>query len=138
MRFKLSFDQRAIETVEAAIPFPIAILVMLATVNLGLVVYGQQAVQAAARHGARMGSVAQDCPACWAVTEARGAIDQARVVQNPNVSILMPGGKPGSVLKVRVTGQVPNFFGGLVAIFPALPSGPFDLQADATFRQEGW
>ena len=42
-------DRRGMETVEAAITFPIAILVMLAVVNLGLVVYGQQAVQAAAR-----------------------------------------------------------------------------------------
>ena len=53
---------------EAAITTPIAILVMLAIVNLGMVVYAQQAVQAAARHGARMGSVAQQCPACYAMS----------------------------------------------------------------------
>ena len=47
-------DRKAIETVEAAITFPIAILIMLALTNLGLVVFGQQAVQAAARHGACM------------------------------------------------------------------------------------
>ena len=63
--------KRAIETLEAAITFPIAILVMLATVNLGMVVYGQQAVQAAARHGARMGSVAQQCGACYASSAAK-------------------------------------------------------------------
>lgn len=34
--------KRAIETLEAAITFTIAILVMLATVNLGMVVYGQR------------------------------------------------------------------------------------------------
>ena len=43
--------------------------------------------------------------------------------------------QPGSLLKIRVTGQVPNFFGGLGAIFPGLPEGPFQLQAEATFRQ---
>ena len=40
---KLLRAKRAIETLEAAITFPIVILVMLATVNLGMVVYGQQA-----------------------------------------------------------------------------------------------
>ena len=43
---------------------------MLATVNLGMVVYGQQAVKAAAREGVRMGSVAQQCSACYALSAA--------------------------------------------------------------------
>ena len=73
--------KRAIETLEAAITFPIAILVMLATVNLGMVVYGQQAVQAAARHGARMGSVAQQCSACYAVSAASSAINGDPIVK---------------------------------------------------------
>jgi uncharacterized membrane protein len=131
-------DRKAIETVEAAITLPIAILVMLATINLGLVVFGQQAVQAAARHGARMGSVAQRCPACYAVREAKGAIETSAIVQKGDVAILAPGGRAGSTLKIRVTGQVPNFFGGLGGIFPGLPKGPFKLQAESTFRQEGW
>ena len=46
-----------LETIEAAITTPIAVLIMLATINLGMVIFGQQAVQAAARHGARMGSL---------------------------------------------------------------------------------
>ena len=131
-------DRSALETVEAAITLPIAILVMLATINLGLVVFGQQAVQAAARHGARMGSVAQQCAACYAVSEARAAIQTAAIVQHGDVTILAPGGRAGSILKIRVTGEVPNFFGGLSAIFPGLPQGPFQLRAEATFRQEGW
>ena len=139
MKFlKLLRDRQAIETVEAAITLPIALLVMIATMNLGLVVFGQQAVQAAARHGARMGSVAQSCPACWAVREARGAIESAGTVQNPSVAILSGGGRAGSILKIRVTGEVPNFFGGLSALFPGLPEGPFLLKGEATFRQEGW
>src|SRR5512143_470654 len=113
--------RKAIETLEAAITFPIAILVMLATINLGLVVFGQQAVQAAARHGARMGSVAQRCAPCYAVSEARTAVQTAAIIQNGDVSILVPGGRAGSLLKIRVTGEVPNFFGGLGAIFPGLP-----------------
>ena len=49
-----------LETIEAAITTPIAVLIMLATINLGMVIFGQQAVQAAVRdrvpqfdHGAR-------------------------------------------------------------------------------------
>jgi hypothetical protein len=131
-------DRKAIETVEAAITFPIAILIMLALTNWGLVVFGQQAVQAAARHGARMGSVAQTCPACWAVREAQGSLEGLSLVQNPEVTVLAPGGVAGSTLKIRVTGEVPNFFGSLGALFPGLPTGPFQLKAEATFRQEGW
>ena len=132
MRFMKA--RRAIETLEAAITFPIAILVMLATVNLGMVVYGQQAVQAAARHGARMGSVAQQCSACYAVSAASSAINSDPIVKEPNVAILAPGGVAGSILSVRVSGSIPSFLGSLV---PGLPAS-FDVSAEATFRQEGW
>jgi hypothetical protein len=126
--------RRAIETLEAAITFPIAILVMLAAVNLGMVVYGQQAVQAAARHGARMGSVAQQCGACYAAGAAGSVIGADPVVKSPQVSILSPGGVAGSILSVRVSGKIPNFIGGLA---PGLPA-EFTVSAEATFRQEGW
>ena len=125
---------RAIETLEAAITFPIAILVMLAAVNLGMVVYGQQAVQAAARHGARMGSVAQQCSACYAASGASSAIQNDPIVKQAGVAILAPGGVTGSILTVQVSGKIPNFIGSLV---PGLP-GSFDVSAEATFRQEGW
>ena len=126
--------RKAIETLEAAITLPIAILVMLATVNLGMVVYGQQAVQAAARQGARMGSVAQQCSACYAVTAASSAIGSDPIVKQAGVAILSPGGVAGSILTVRVTGLIPNFMGAFV---PGLP-GNFTVSAEATFRQEGW
>jgi hypothetical protein len=126
--------KRAIETLEAAITFPIAILVMLATVNLGMVVYGQQSVQAAARHGARMGSVAQQCGACYASSAASSAIYGDPIVKEPSVAILSPGGVAGSILSVRVSGSIPSFLGGLV---PGLPES-FLVSAQATFRQEGW
>ena len=127
-------DQKAIETLEAAITFPIAILVMLATINFGMVVYGQQAVQAAARQGARMGSVAQQCSACYAMSGASSAISSDPIVKQPGVAILSPGGVAGSILTVRVSGSIPSFLGTLV---PGLP-GNFSVSAMATFRQEGW
>ena len=131
-------DQSGMEMLEAAITTPIAILVMLAIVNLGMVVYAQQAVQAAARHGARMGSVAQQCPACYASSAAQSAISDAGIVQNASVSVLAPGGSAGSILKIQVSGTVPNFLAPLTGLFPGLPGDTFKVQADLTFRQEGW
>lgn len=131
-------DRSGMEMLEAAITTPIAILVMLAIVNLGMVVYAQQAVQAAARHGARMGSVAQQCPACYASSAAQSAISDAGIVQNASVSVLAPGGSAGSILKIQVSGTVPNFLAPLTGLFPGLPGDMFTVQADSTFRQEGW
>lgn len=131
-------DQSGMEMLEAAITTPIAILVMLAIVNLGMVVYAQQAVQAAARHGARMGSVAQQCPACYASSAAQSAISDAGIVQNASVSVLAPGGAAGSILKIQVSGTVPNFLAPLTGLFPGLPADSFKVQGDSTFRQEGW
>jgi len=131
-------DHSGMEMLEAAITTPIAILVMLAIVNLGMVVYAQQAVQAAARHGARMGSVAQQCPACYASSAAQSAISDAGIVQNASVSVLAPGGSAGSILKIQVSGTVPNFLAPLTGLFPGLPGDTFKVQADSTFRQEGW
>ena len=132
MRFLRSLN--AIETLEAAITLPVAVLVMLAVVNLGMVVYGQQAVQAAARHGARMGSVAQQCGACYAVSGASQAIQHDPIVKSASVDVVAPGGVAGSILTVRVSGQIPNFIGHLA---PGLPAS-FPVSAEATFRQEGW
>lgn len=131
-------DKRGMEMLEAAITTPIAILVMLAIVNLGMVVYAQQAVQAAARHGARMGSVAQQCPACYAMSGAKSAITQAGILENTSVSVLAPGGSAGSILKIQVSGSVPNFLAPLTRLFPGLPGQTFNVRADSTFRQEGW
>ena len=131
-------DRSAMEMLEAAITTPIAILVMLAIVNLGMLVYAQQAVQAAARQGARMGSVAQQCPACYAVSAAKSAISSAGIVENASVSVLAPGGAAGSILKIQVSGTVHNFLAPLPGLFPGLPGQTFKVSADSTFRQEGW
>jgi Flp pilus assembly protein TadG len=126
------------EMLEAAITTPIAIMVMIAIVNLGMLVYAQQAVQAAARQGARMGSVAQQCPACYAISGAKSAIVNAGIVENTNVAVLAPGGAAGSILKIQVSGTVPNFMSPLTGLFPGLPGQTFNVRADSTFRQEGW
>jgi hypothetical protein len=135
---RLLKDNFGMELLEAAITTPIAILVMVAIVNLGMLVYAQQAVQAAARQGARMGSVAQQCPACYAVSAARSAISSAGIVENASVNVLAPGGSAGSILKIQVSGTVPNFLAPLTGLFPGLPGHTFNVIADSTFRQEGW
>jgi len=126
-------ERTGMDTIEAAITTPIAELIMLATINLGMVIFGQQAVQAAARHGARMGSVAQSCPACYAMSGAKEAIATAKLVENTQVQVLAPGGVAGSILKVRVSGTIPNYLGGFIGW-----SDPFQVSSDVTFRQEGW
>lgn len=133
-RFRFLRSDSALETAEAALTLPIVLLVMLAVFNLGMLVYGNQAVQQAARHGARMGSVAQQCGACYASSAANSAIANDPVVKNASVSILAPGGVAGSVLTVQVSGEIPSFFGGLL---PGAPS-VFHVSSSATFRQEGW
>jgi hypothetical protein len=133
-KIKLLRNRSAIETLEAAITTPIAVLIMIATINLGLVVFGQQAVEQAARHGARMGSVAQGSAAYYASSSARDAIERSMIINDPSVTILAAGSHPGSLLRVRVSGTIPNFFGGLL---PGLPR-VFTVTAESDFRQEGW
>ena len=99
-----------------------------------MIIYDLQAVQAAARQGARMGSVAQQCSACYAMSAATSAVNGDPIVKQAGVAILSPGGVAGSFLTVRVSGQIPSFLGTLV---PGLP-GRFTVSAVATFRQEGW
>jgi hypothetical protein len=55
-------------------------------------------------------------------------------IGNPRVNILAPGGIVGSYLRVRVSCTVPNYMGSLV---PGLPPH-WDVNGEATFRQEGW
>lgn len=44
----------------------------------------------------------------------------------------------GSILKIQVSGSVPNFMAPLTSLFPGLPGQTFTVRADSTFRQEGW
>ena len=73
--------------------------------------------------------------ACAASGASQAALNGQPIIQSPSVSILAPGGVVGSTVKIRVTASIPMF----------LPVGnPIGLdklttvQAEATFRQEGW
>ena len=74
-------DNFGMELLEAAITTPIAILVMLAIVNLGMVIYAQQAVQAALLQGAGIPFAAQPrvldaygMQASWALATGNGQV----------------------------------------------------------------
>ena len=62
--------RRGLEVIEAAATLPLMLFILTAIINLGWLVYAQQAVQNAANYGARMGSTAQDCRSCVAAGAA--------------------------------------------------------------------
>ena len=122
-------------TVEFAASVVLVILMFLGMVQFGAYLWASSVVENAARHGARMGSVAQSCAACQAVSAAQAALKGQPVIQDPSVSVLAPGGVVGSTVKIRVSARIPLF----------LPAGDTlgldkltTVQAEATFRQEGW
>ena len=53
--------------------------------------------------------------ACYAMTGANSAIGSEPIVKQPGVAILLSGGVAGSILIVRVSGQIPDFIGAFVS-----------------------
>ncbi len=133
----LTKNKRGLEVLEAVATIPVMLLILAAIVNLGMAIYAQQAAQNAANYGARMGSVAVACRSCAAYGAASESIGHSGV-HNPGVQILAPGGVVGSTLRVRVTGEMPNLMGPLMALFGGGLEGPLKVSAEATFRAEGW
>ncbi len=124
---------------ETAFSLPVILLVVLMLFQAGFLAWGANAANNAARHGARMASVAQVDPAAVAVAEARTAVVQDFPMdRNPLVQVLAPGGVPGSELTVRVTVHVPNVLGPMSALFTGALTRDFTVHGQATFRQEGW
>ncbi len=122
------------ELASFALTIPILILVLLAIVQMGMLVYANQMAEEAARHGVRMGSVAQVNQAGVAASAAYSFAMTALPTGHPRVEILAPGGVVGSLIRIRVGYTVPNFLGSLV---PGLPP-QFTCWGEATMRQEGW
>lgn len=84
-----------------------------------------------------LGSVAQQCPADYALSEARSPIAEAGILEDTSVSVLAPGGSAGSILKIQVSGSVPNFLAPLTGLFSGLPGNTFTVSADTIFLQRG-
>ncbi len=128
-------SERGASTVEFAASVVLVILMFLGMVQFGAYLWASSVVENAARHGARVGSVTQGCAACQAVSAARAALQGQPLLQNPSVTVLAPGGVVGSTVNIRVSARIPLF----------LPAGDSlgldrltEVQAEATFRQEGW
>jgi Flp pilus assembly protein TadG len=128
-------SERGASTVEFAASVVLVILMFLGMLQVGAYLWAESIVENAARHGARMGSVSQGCAACDAVSAANSALAGQPLLQDASVSVLAPGGVVGSTVKIRVSANIPLF----------LPAGDVlgldrltKVQAEATFRQEGW
>lgn len=124
---------------QSSIEFALVVLafitLFLAMMQVGMYLYGLSVVENAARHGARMGSVSQRCAPCDAIQAAQSALRGVPVINEASVSILAPGGRAGSILRLRVSAQIPLFIPGA----DALGLGAFrTVTSESTFRQEGW
>ena len=128
-------SEKGASTVEFAVSVFLVILMFLGMLQFGAYLWAESIVENAARHGARMGSVSQGCAACQAVSAARNALNGQPLLQDSSVSVLAPGGVVGSTVKIRVSASIPLFL-------PAGDTLGLDrltrVQAEATFRQEGW
>ena len=130
--------ERGSALVEMALTIPVVLLVALIIIQLGVTSFAGSAAEAAARQGARVGSVAQINPAGYAVAEAQRVAFTSFSAGQPQVVALAPGGVVGSELTIRVTYQVPNFVGSLGGLFSGLPADPISVSGQASFRREGW
>ncbi len=132
---KLAADQRG-DFVQAALTFPLMLLITLGLVNLGLAGFAAVNASNAANYGARLGSVAQGSPTGTAEAAAWEKLNAAPVgtygVQAQG------GGAPGQLISLQVTYQVPNWFAGLARLFGGQPEDPIEGAAVTFFRQEGW
>lgn len=136
---RLLRDDRGGSLIEVALAFPVELFAVLTVLTLGLALFGALAAENAARHGARMGSVAQRNPAAVAVSETyqalRASLPEADCVVTPRAA----GGTPGSLLRIEVECYMPDFTGGLGQLFGGSPGpGRIRVRASATMRQEGW
>jgi len=122
--------ERGAELVEAAATLPVVITLLLGLVEFGWDLYAWQAGREAVRHGVRLGVVDQRTPA---LTARAAALDRARDagLRGADVEVLAPGGRPGSILALRLTYDPPNFLSRLFGLNPV-------ITVSAYGRQEGW
>jgi len=131
----MSKRQKGSSIVEFAASVLMVLLMFLGMLQFGAYLWASSIVENAANYGARAGSVAQSCPACEASNAAQRALEGQPIIRNPSVTILAPGGVVGSTVRIRVSAEIPLFLpGGNTLGLENLTN----VQAEATFRQEGW
>ena len=120
---------------EAAITLPVVVLLTFAMANLAMAWYAAVAASNAANFGARMGSVSQTDPIGAAVSAAQTRLDAISI---GTYSISGSGGGfRGAQVNISIDWSVPNYIGGLMAIFGGDPLS-FSGTSVSAFRQEGW
>lgn len=131
----MSKRQKGSSIVEFAASVLMVLLMFLGMLQFGAYLWASSIVENAANYGARAGSVAQACPACEASSAAQRALEGQPIIRNPSVTILAPGGVVGSTVRIRVSAEIPLFLpaGDALGL-----EGLTHIQAEATFRQEGW
>jgi len=121
--------------VEAAVGFPLLLLILLGIINIAM--YGLAGMNAsnAANYGARQASVAQANVQVVALNSAQAKLDQVSV--GTYTVTVSGGGGRGNLIQITVDYQVPNFFGGMMGFFGG-SSEELSSQTASYFRQEGW
>jgi len=122
------------DMVEGALTLPVMALLALALVNLALAGFAANTAQSAAAHGARMAAVTQDNPAARGLSAANEVVTHGVGTYSVNVAA---DTRPGGQVRVEVTWEVPNVFGGLLALFGG-SNEPLKGVAVAVQRKEGW
>ncbi|MEA3310382.1 MAG: TadE/TadG family type IV pilus assembly protein [Chloroflexota bacterium] len=135
-------EERGSSLIEFALVLPLLLLLIIGLLQAGFWGYASLIAGEAARHGARVGSVAQANPSGYAQQAALDEAQAAFPAAAPEVQILAPGGVVGSDLTLEVKFNVPNLLwhAGLGALFP-LPAAnhpTLAVRRQVTFRQEGW
>jgi Flp pilus assembly protein TadG len=128
-------DRRA-ELDEAALVLPVLLLLTFGLVNLSMVGYASMAANNAANYGARTASVAQDNQAAKAQAAANSMLNGV-TVGTYTVNVL-GSGTPGTIVRVEVTYNVPNWFQSLADLFGVQGPDEFSGTVYSDFRQEGW
>ena len=124
-------SQRGSSMVEAVIAFPILVLLTFSMINLAMAGFAAMA----ANNGTRIGSVAQSNQLAYSIAAAQSKIDLTNIGEYQIIA--SGGGVRGSQIIVAVNWEVPNYIGGLVAMFGQEVSD-ISGTAQASFRQEGW
>ncbi len=122
---------------QAAIVFPILVMLTIGLINIPLASFAAVHAANAANYGARVGSVYQH-GAAQAAYDA--AMREAHAVGVGSYAATVSGGGfPGSTIAVTVRWSVPNLVGPMLGAFGlGGGSGMLTGTSTATFRQEGW
>lgn len=126
---KTNTKERGSAMVEFALVLPIFIVLVFGIIQFGLALNRVQAYQAAAREGARVGSLENSSNGDIS-SAVDGALIGFGVAPSVNVSPALCAGRPGAPITVQVTAPY-------TIQIPLLPDTTVNLTGDGVFRCEG-